>query len=51
MPPAMLCGGVRLGIDLMHAAAAPGMYLQAKALLEATREADAEERERVRKAI
>ena len=40
MPPAMLLGGVRCGIDLMHAAAAPGMYLQVKAVSDAVFEAD-----------
>eukprot|EP00629_Pelagomonadales_sp_RCC1024_P000772 CAMPEP_0119259718 /NCGR_PEP_ID=MMETSP1329-20130426/427_1 /TAXON_ID=114041 /ORGANISM="Genus nov. species nov., Strain RCC1024" /LENGTH=313 /DNA_ID=CAMNT_0007259117 /DNA_START=225 /DNA_END=1162 /DNA_ORIENTATION=+ len=40
MPPAMLLGGVRCGIDLMHAAAAPGMYLQVKAVSDAIFEAD-----------
>lgn len=40
MPCAMLFGGVPCGIDWMHACAAPGMYLQAKACAEAVDAAD-----------
>jgi len=41
MPPSMLLGGVRCGIDLMHACAAPSMYLQAAACAGAVAAADA----------
>ena len=46
MPPSMLLGGVRCGIDLMHACAAPSMYLQAAACAGAVAAADARARER-----
>ena len=42
MPLAMMLGGVPCGIDWMHACAAPGMYLQAKACAEAIAHAERE---------
>ena len=42
MPGAMLLGGVPCGIDWMHACAAPGMYLQAKACVAAVEAREAE---------